>query len=170
MSQDNCGEKTLTYRGTLSMFKVNIRANPTIKKNKLRRRQAHLSLPVKIQLESQGGDKLTLVFHYGSYGAVGTTTIIRVWTTSFRHCFGSELSRCRGLLISPAGPLYIAGRQLVFSKAVRRVWTASGGGFGGGSQFDADCKAAFWEATGSPIQQAAAMKIYEKTKPVYMTA
>ena len=111
---------------------------------------------------SQGGDKLTLVFHYGSYGAVGTTTIIRVWTTSFRHCFGSELSRCRGLLISPAGPLYIAGRQLVFSKAVRRVWTASGGGFGGGCQFDADYKAAFWEATGSPIKQATAMKVSEK--------
>ena len=41
---------------------------------------------------------------------------------------------------------------------------------GGGTQFDADCKAAFWEATGSPIQQPASMKIYEKTNPVYMTA
>ena len=74
------------------------------------------------------------------------------------------------MLISPAGPLYIAGRQLVFSKAVRRVWTASGGGFGGGVQFDADYKAVFWEATGSPILQPAAIKIYEKTNPVYMTA
>ena len=69
------------------------------------------------------------------------------------------------MLISPAGPLYIAGRQLVFSKAVRRVWTESGGGFGGGYQFDANYKAAFWEATGSPIKQAAAMKVSEKSKP-----
>ena len=69
------------------------------------------------------------------------------------------------MLISPAGPLYIAGRQLVFSKAVRRVWTASGGGFGGGCQFDADYKAAFWEARGSPILQPAAMKIHGKNNP-----
>ena len=41
---------------------------------------------------------------------------------------------------------------------------------GGGSQFDADCTAAFWEATGSPIQQPASMKIYENPNPVYMTA
>ena len=40
----------------------------------------------------------------------------------------------------------------------------------GGIQFDAHYKAAFWEATGSPIKQAAAMKVSEKTNPVYMTA
>ena len=35
----------------------------------------------------------------------------------------------------------------------------------GGCQFDADYKAAFWEARGSPILQPAAMKIYGKNNP-----
>ena len=35
----------------------------------------------------------------------------------------------------------------------------------GGVQFDAHYEAAFWEATGSPIKQAAAMKVSEKNKP-----
>ena len=40
----------------------------------------------------------------------------------FRHCFGSERSSGRGVLLSPAGPLFLQ-RQVVNPVAVRRVCT-----------------------------------------------
>ena len=43
----------------------------------------------------------------------------------FRHCFGSERSSGRGVLFSPAGPLFVQ-RPLFIPAAVRRVWILKG--------------------------------------------
>ena len=43
----------------------------------------------------------------------------------FRHCYGSERSSGRGVLFSPAGPLFVQ-RPLFIPAAVRRVWILKG--------------------------------------------
>ena len=84
----------------------------------------------------------------------------------FRQSCGSELSSGRGVLISPAGPLFVQ-RQLVISAAVRRVWILDLGVCGalahfrqffqvlttaGGRQAHPTTRSedVAWEATGSP--------------------
>ena len=60
------------------------------------------------------------------YGPTAVSTALSVpHSISIRHCYGSERSSGRGVLFSPAGPLFVQ-RPLFIPAAVRRVWILKG--------------------------------------------